>query len=87
LPQIRRTVTLVAVLSTIWTIEDYTTPYSLTLGGPADSTNVVAMLTMFLGSRAAQAAEAATVPTLMLSGVAVLFVVFSRFLGKQDVEV
>jgi multiple sugar transport system permease protein len=87
LPQIRRVVTIVAILSTIWTIEDYTTPYSLTLGGPANSTNVVAMLTMLLGSRTAQMAEAATVTSLFLPGVAVLIVVLSRFLGQRDAEV
>jgi ABC-type sugar transport system permease subunit len=87
LPQIRRIVTIVAILSTIWAIEDYTTPYSLTLGGPADSTYVVAMLTMFLGSRTAEAAEAATVPTLLLPFVAALILVLSRFLGQRDAEV
>jgi ABC-type sugar transport system permease subunit len=87
LPQTRRVVSIVAILSTVWTIEDYTTPYSLTLGGPANSTNVVAILAMFLGSRVAQTAEAATVPTLLLPGVAALILVFSRFLGQRDAEV
>jgi ABC-type sugar transport system permease subunit len=87
LPQIRRIVTIVAILSTIWAIEDYTTPYSLTLGGPADSTYVFAMLTMFLGSRTAEAAEAATIPTLLLPFVAALILVLSRFLGQREAEV
>jgi ABC-type sugar transport system permease subunit len=85
LPQIQRIVTIVAILSTIWTMEDYTTPYSLTLGGPANATNVVAILTFYLGSRALQTAQAATVPTLFLPIVAAL-ILLSRFLRQTDEE-
>jgi multiple sugar transport system permease protein len=87
LPQIQRIVAIVAILSTVWTLEDYTTPYSLTLGGPANSTNVVAILTFFLGSRALQTAEAATLPTLFLPFVAALIVLLSRFIRPRDEEV
>jgi ABC-type sugar transport system permease subunit len=87
LPQLRRIVTIVAILSTIWTLQDYTTPYSLTLGGPANSTSVVAILTFFLGSRGLQTAEAATVPTLFLPIVAAMILILSRFFGQRDAEV
>ncbi len=87
LPQVQRTVTIVAILLTIWTLEDYTTPFSLTLGGPANATTVIAILTFFLGSRALQTAEAATVPTLFLPIAATMIFFLSRFLGPRDAEV
>ncbi len=87
LPQVQRIATIVAILSTVWTLEDYTTPYSLTLGGPANSTNVVAILTFFLGSRQLQTAEAATVLALFLPIVTALIVLLLRFVPPRDKEV
>jgi multiple sugar transport system permease protein len=88
LPHVRRIVAIVAILLTIWTLEDYTTPYSLTLGGPGNTTSVLATLTyFFFFGRGTQTAIAAAVATLFLPVVAALILVLSRQLAQREVEV
>jgi multiple sugar transport system permease protein len=88
LPHLQRIVAIVAILLTVWTLEDSTTPYSLTLGGSGDATSVVAVLPYFyFFGRGTQIAVAAAVATQLLPVVAALILVLSRHLAQRDFEV
>lgn len=86
LPSIRHVVIIVTMLSTIWTSQDFGTPYLLTQGGPGNSTMVFTVLTYILAIRSFQIGEGAAIPVLVFPVFATMIVILTRFLQGREEE-
>lgn len=86
-PSIRHVVIIVTMLSTIWTSQDFVTPYALTLGGPANTTMVFSLLTYILAIQDFQIAEGAAIPVIVFPIFATMIIILTRFLQSREGEV
>src|SRR6266852_2119024 len=59
-------IVIVVMLSTIWTSQNFATPYALTNGGPGDTTMVFTLLTFILAVESFQIGEGAAIPVMVL---------------------
>jgi multiple sugar transport system permease protein len=83
LPGIRQVMTVVILLSTIWTMNTLQIPMLLTGGGPSNKTEVFPLLTYHLAMRNFRLGEGAAVPILMLPILATLILVVSSYMERE----
>lgn len=86
LPGIRNVMVVVILLSTIWTMNDFTIPYLLTGGGPSNKTEVFTLLTYHLAMNNFKLGEAAALPIIMLPILVTLILVVSSYMEKEVAE-
>lgn len=86
LPGIRHVMIIVVMLSTIWTSQNFATPFALTNGGPANSTMVFTLLTYVLAIESFQIGEGAAIPVMVFPIFATLIVILTRYLQGREGE-
>ena len=86
LPGIRQVMTVVILLSTIWTMNDLQIPMLLTGGGPSNKTEVFPLLTYTLAMRNFRLGEGASVPILMLPILVTLILVVSSYMEREAMQ-
>jgi multiple sugar transport system permease protein len=87
IPGIRHVLIIVVMLSTIWTSQNFATPFALTNGGPGDTTMVFTLLTFILAVQSYQLGEGAAIPVMMFPVFATLIVILTRYLqGREGQE-
>ncbi|WP_228447456.1 carbohydrate ABC transporter permease [Streptomyces paludis] len=85
LPSIRNVAMLAAVITTIWTLNDFEIIWLLTRGGPADATQVFSTLSYTIGFQNLDIAKATTISILSIPPLIVLInYVTKRTLKDQD---
>jgi ABC-type sugar transport system permease subunit len=82
LPGLRTIALVVALLSTIWTFNDFQIVYILTRGGPGGATQVLPVFTYEVAFGAQRLGEAVAVALTMLPPLAVVIVVLSRYMRR-----
>lgn len=82
-PGIRQVVIITALLSSIWTANAFEHVWLLTQGGPSDATIVFPVLS-YLGMQTQRVGEAAAVSVAMLPALAVLVIVATALLTRDD---
>jgi multiple sugar transport system permease protein len=82
LPGIRNIVIIVALLSTIWTFNDFAIIYILTKGGPGGATQVLPVLTYEIAFGAQRLGEAIAVALYLLPVLACVIVVLARYMQR-----
>jgi multiple sugar transport system permease protein len=87
LPGIRPVMTVVLLLSTIWTMNDFQIPYLLTGGGPSNKTEVFTLLTYNLAMQNFRLGEGAAVPILMLPILATLIFAVLGYMERGEAVV
>ncbi|MBM3188352.1 MAG: sugar ABC transporter permease, partial [Chloroflexi bacterium] len=83
LPGIRSVMTVVILLSTIWTMNDFQTPFLLTGGGPSNKTEVFTILTYNLAMQNFRLGEGAAVPILMLPILVTLILLVVTYMESE----
>lgn len=83
LPGIRQVLIITALLSSIWTANSFEHVWLLTQGGPSDATTVFPVLA-YLGMQTQRIGEAAAVSVAMLPVLALLVVVATFIMQKDD---
>ena len=86
LPGIKQVMTVVILLSTIWTMNGLQIPMLLTGGGPSNKTEVFPLLTYNLAMQNFRLGEGAAVPILMLFILATLILVVSIYMEREAVQ-
>jgi ABC-type sugar transport system permease subunit len=86
IPGIRHVLIIVVMLSTIWTSQNFATPFALTNGGPGDSTMVFTLLTFILAVQSYQLGEGAAIPVMVFPIFATLIVILTRYLQGREGE-
>ena len=75
--------TITLVLSIIWTFSDFQVVYSLTKGGPVNSTHVLATLSYQIGLQAGKISEGVAISLTMLPLLLILVVFQLRQLRRS----
>ena len=83
LPGIRQVLIITALLSSIWTANGFEHVWLLTQGGPSDATMVFPVLAYF-GMQTQRIGEAAAVSVAMLPVLAILVIVATFMMQKDD---
>lgn len=85
LPSIRPVMMLAAVITTIWTLNDFEIIWLLTRGGPAEATQVLSTLSYTVGFQNLDIAEAIAIAVLSVPPLVLLInYVTRRSLAEQD---
>ena len=82
LPGLKNIVIIVALLSTIWTFNDFAIIYILTKGGPGGATQVLPVLTYEIAFGAQRLGEAIAVALYMLPAMAAVIIVLARYMRR-----
>ena len=82
-PGIRQVVIVTTLLSSIWTANAFEHVWLLTQGGPSDATMVFPVLA-YLGMQTQRIGEAAAVSVAMLPVLAILVIVATAFLQRDE---
>jgi multiple sugar transport system permease protein len=80
LPGLKNIVIIVALLSTIWTFNDFQIVYILTKGGPGGATQVLPVFTYEVAFGAQRLGEAIAVALYMLPALAAVIIVLARYM-------
>ena len=80
LPGLKNIVIIVALLSTIWTFNDFQIVYILTKGGPGGATQVLPVFTYEIAFGAQRLGEAIAVALYMLPALAAVIIVLARYM-------
>src|SRR5260370_31477687 len=62
LPGLRHVIVIVVMLSTIWTSQNFATPFALTNGGPGGTTMVFSLLTFILSTASVPICDGPALP-------------------------
>ena len=82
LPGLKNIVIIVALLSTIWTFNDFQIVYILTKGGPGGATQVLPVFTYEIAFGAQRLGEAIAVALYLLPALAVTIMVLARYMRQ-----
>jgi multiple sugar transport system permease protein len=80
LPGLKNILIIVALLSTIWTFNDFQIVYILTKGGPGGATQVLPVFTYEIAFGAQRLGEAIAVALYMLPALAAVIIVLARYM-------
>lgn len=86
LPGVRTVMMIVALLSFIWTSNDFTTFWVLTKGGPGTATEVFPIITYKTAFIGLELGKAAAIPVLLMPFFSVLIVLLTRAVSRQELE-
>ena len=86
LPGLRQIMSMVILLSTIWTMNSLEIPLLLTGGGPSNRTEVFPLLTYHLSIQNFRLGEGAAVSVLMLPILAILVIAVASYMDREAVE-
>jgi ABC-type sugar transport system permease subunit len=86
LPGLRHVIVIVVMLSTIWTSQNFATPFALTNGGPGGTTMVFTLLTFVLAVESFQIGEGAAIPVMVFPVFATLIIILTRYLQGREGE-
>ena len=86
LPGLRTVIMIVTLLSFIWTINDFTSIWVLTKGGPGTATEVFPIITYKIAFIGLEIGKAAALPVMLLPFFTVLIIWLTRTVTKQEVE-
>lgn len=84
LPGIRLVLLVTALLSTIWTFNEFQQVWVMTAGGPAHSTEVVSTLAYYMGIRSMRLDQGAAVSLIFLPALVALILVSIRYLERKQ---
>lgn len=84
LPGIRLVLAVTALLSTIWTFNEFQQVWVMTAGGPAHSTEVVSTLAYYVGIRSNRLDQGAAVSLIFLPALVALILVSLRYLERKQ---
>jgi multiple sugar transport system permease protein len=86
LPSLRTVLLVVAILSTIWTFNDFSTVWLLTGGGPGNATDVFATYTYKLGFRASRLGYGQTVSVILAPVLIFIIMILSPLMLRGENE-
>lgn len=86
LPGLRNIIIIVALLSTIWTFNDFAIVFILTKGGPGGATSVLPVFTYEVAFGAQRLGEAIAAALYMLPGLAFVIIVLARYMRHGAVR-
>ncbi len=87
LPGIRTVALIITLLSFIWTINDFTTIWVLTKGGPGTATEVFTIITYKLAFIGLELGRAAALPVMLLPFFTLIIVWLTRTVTSRENEV
>ena len=84
LPGLRPVILVTALISTIFTLNDFNIVYVMTRGGPGIATHILATYTYEVGFQALRWGRAVAVSMYLMPLVVVMIVVLARRLTRED---
>ncbi len=85
-PGLQTVIQIVTLLSFIWTINDFTSVWVLTKGGPGTATEVFPIITYKIAFMGLEVGKAAALPVMLLPFFTVLIVWLTRTVTKREDE-
>ena len=85
-PGLRSVILIVSLLSFIWTINDFTSIWVLTKGGPGTATEVFPIITYKIAFIGLELGRAAALPVMLLPFFAVLIIMLTRSISSRENE-
>lgn len=85
-PGLKTVIQIITLLSFIWTINDFTSPWVLTKGGPGTATEVFPIITYKIAFIGLEVGKAAALPVMLLPFFTILIVWLTRTVTKREDE-
>lgn len=85
-PGLKTVMQIVTLLSFIWTINDFTSPWVLTKGGPGTATEVFPIITYKIAFIGLEVGKAAALPVMLLPFFTILIIWLTRTVTKREDE-
>lgn len=86
LPGLRAVIMIVSLLSFIWTMNDFTSIWVLTRGGPGTATEVFPIITYKLAFIGLELGKAAAIPIMLLPFFTLLIIWLTRTISAQEAQ-
>jgi ABC-type sugar transport system permease subunit len=86
LPGLRTVIMIITLLSFIWTINDFTSIWVLTKGGPGTATEVFPIITYKIAFIGLEVGKAAALPVMLLPFFTILIIWLTRTVTAREVE-
>ncbi len=87
LPGLQSVILIVSLLSTIWTMNDFTTVWVLTHGGPGTATEVFPVITYKIAFIGLELGKAAALPIMLMPFFTLLIIWLTRTISAQEARV
>ena len=84
MPMLKHVTMMVIVLMTIWTMNNFDNIYLLTMGGPANSTNVVSILSYYTAFYRFDLGYASAISTFMLCVMMILAIGYMKVVNRGE---
>lgn len=86
LPGLRAVIMIVSLLSFIWTMNDFTSIWVLTRGGPGTATEVFPIITYKIAFIALELGKAAAIPIMLMPFFTLLIIWLTRTISAQEAQ-
>lgn len=84
MPMLKHVTMMVIVLMTVWTMNNFDNIYLLTMGGPANSTNVVSILSYYTAFYRFDLGYASAISSFMLVVMMILAIGYMKFVNRGE---